>query len=312
MGRIAPSKGRDHPTPHYNMEAEQSVLGAILVAPDKLNPVSDLLTPEDFYQKAHGLIYKSMLDLHAKGEPVDLVTVTALLKDRGHLDRVGGLVAIGGTGKGHLIMGLGLSLATGRNIGPLEPARSFKVLYLAGEDDQEELNRRAYAATRALWPEGTPPPEIDNFIALSVMGKISPLMQLDGKRNPVIAHGYEWLCKTLINNPDVDVLIIDPKSKFFGLDENNNTDCAAWINCLESLVARFKITILFAHHESKARAGNMDQHSSRGGSAITDGCRWVSNIKTMDDNMAKRLQVDNPRDFVVMDIRSHFKTALRR
>jgi hypothetical protein len=214
---------------------------------------------------------------------------------------VGGIVAMGGTGKGFFIISCGLSLATGEKIGPLKPARTFKVAYLAGEDDQDELDRRVAATVNALWPNG-PPSTIDNFIPISVMGKIKPLMELDKNHNPVNSPTYEWLCKSLENLADLDVLILDPKSKFYGLEENDNGHNAAWINCLESLAARFKITILFSHHESKARAGSMEQHSSRGGGALTDGCRWVANLKTMDLKTAEKFQVADPQKYVVLDV----------
>lgn len=127
-------------------------------------------------------------------------------------------------------------------------------------------------------------------------------MHLDDAGNPTIAPAYDWLSETLENLQDVEVLIIDPKSKFYGLVENDNGHNASWINCLESLAARFKITVIFAHHESKARAGTMEQASSRGGSALTDGCRWVANIKTMDPQMAKNFQVADPHNYVVLDV----------
>ncbi len=79
-------------TPPANPEAEQSVLGAILVRPDVLDRLADLIAAEDFYREAHGRIYQAMLDLYGKGEPVDLVTVSALLKERGHLEGIGGPV----------------------------------------------------------------------------------------------------------------------------------------------------------------------------------------------------------------------------
>ena len=63
-------------TPPANPEAEQSVLGAILVRPEVMDRIADLIVPEDFYREAHGRIYKAMLDLYGRGEPVDLVTVT--------------------------------------------------------------------------------------------------------------------------------------------------------------------------------------------------------------------------------------------
>ncbi|MHB9075820.1 MAG: replicative DNA helicase [Desulfobaccales bacterium] len=78
--------------PPANPEAEQSVLGAILVRPEVLDRIADLIAPEDFYRQAHGRIYQAMLDLYGKGEPVDLVTVNALLKERAQLEGVGGPV----------------------------------------------------------------------------------------------------------------------------------------------------------------------------------------------------------------------------
>ena len=55
-----------------------------------------MIDPEDFYREAHGRIYQAMLDLYGRGEPVDLVTVTALLKERGQLEGVGGPVFLAG------------------------------------------------------------------------------------------------------------------------------------------------------------------------------------------------------------------------
>lgn len=79
-----------------NIEAEQSVLGAILVRPGMLSPVSEIIKPTDFYREPHRHIYQAMLDLSGRGEPVDLVTVTALLKERGQLEKVGGPVFLAG------------------------------------------------------------------------------------------------------------------------------------------------------------------------------------------------------------------------
>jgi replicative DNA helicase len=82
--------------PIANMEAEQSVLGAIMVRPEAMDELSDSLLPDDFYREAHGMIFGAMLYLYEKREPVDLVTVTSLLKERGQLDRVGGVVFLAG------------------------------------------------------------------------------------------------------------------------------------------------------------------------------------------------------------------------
>ena len=82
--------------PPHSIEAEQSVLGAILVRPEVMDRIADVIVPEDFYREAHGRIYQAMLDLYGKSDPVDLVTVCALLKERSQLEGVGGAVFLAG------------------------------------------------------------------------------------------------------------------------------------------------------------------------------------------------------------------------
>jgi replicative DNA helicase len=77
-------------TPPADPEGEQAVLGAILIRPETLDIVADSLEPEDFYREAHSRIYRAILDLYARGEPVDYRTVASLLNDRGQLEAVGG------------------------------------------------------------------------------------------------------------------------------------------------------------------------------------------------------------------------------
>ncbi len=76
--------------PPANLEAEQSVLGGILLKPGALDLIVDSLSPDDFYHETHQKIFEIMLNLYQRREPVDLVSVTALLHDRQLLDAVGG------------------------------------------------------------------------------------------------------------------------------------------------------------------------------------------------------------------------------
>ncbi|NEU32635.1 replicative DNA helicase [bacterium LRH843] len=82
-------------TPPQNIEAEQAVLGAIFLADEALITASERLSPEDFYRAAHQRVYQVILDLAEKGEPVDLVTVTAELQNRKWLDEIGGVAYLG-------------------------------------------------------------------------------------------------------------------------------------------------------------------------------------------------------------------------
>src|SRR3712207_246612 len=91
------SRAVDGPVaPPQNLEAEQSVLGAVLLSDTALPAliIDERLRPEDFYRDAHRVIYKAMLDLHATGEPVDPLTLEEHLKQTGQLERAGGRAAV--------------------------------------------------------------------------------------------------------------------------------------------------------------------------------------------------------------------------
>ena len=76
--------------PPQNVEAEESILGGILLDPEAIGRVADLLRPEAFYINAHKDIYKAALALHNQGKPTDLMSVTTWLYDRELLEKVGG------------------------------------------------------------------------------------------------------------------------------------------------------------------------------------------------------------------------------
>jgi replicative DNA helicase len=76
--------------PPQSLEAEQSVLGAILIDRDTINEIAEFLRPEDFYRQAHGMIFRAMLDLFERRDPVDIVTVAEALERSANLDAAGG------------------------------------------------------------------------------------------------------------------------------------------------------------------------------------------------------------------------------
>jgi len=77
--------------PPQSIEAEQAVLGAIMIDADRLISASERLLPQDFYRASHQRIFEAMLVLSDRGEAIDLVTVTAELSTLGILDEIGGL-----------------------------------------------------------------------------------------------------------------------------------------------------------------------------------------------------------------------------
>ena len=76
--------------PPNDLEAEQSVLGAMLVNPNAIAAVAELLTADDFYRDTHRLIYRAVLTLYDRGQEVDVVTLSAQLERDSVLDRTGG------------------------------------------------------------------------------------------------------------------------------------------------------------------------------------------------------------------------------
>lgn len=76
--------------PPQDIAAEQSVLGAMLLSKQAIDPATDLLQGRDFYRPAHELVFETIADLASRGEPADAITVSAELQRRGELARVGG------------------------------------------------------------------------------------------------------------------------------------------------------------------------------------------------------------------------------
>ena len=76
--------------PPHNLEAEQSVLGSLLIDREAIYKIMDILTPEDFYREAHKIIYETMLELIAKHEPIDIIALSNKLKERKALEDIGG------------------------------------------------------------------------------------------------------------------------------------------------------------------------------------------------------------------------------
>ena len=76
--------------PPQNIEAERSLLGSVLISQDAFFKIVDIIKPDDFYDPAHKLIFGAILKLTEEQKPVDLVSLTNMLSERGELDAVGG------------------------------------------------------------------------------------------------------------------------------------------------------------------------------------------------------------------------------
>lgn len=85
-----PSPIRTLRVPPQNIDAEMALLGSIMLRPLGLNEIMDSVHRDSFYVEKHRLIYQAMLELARKNEPIDLVSLTANLREQGNLDSIGG------------------------------------------------------------------------------------------------------------------------------------------------------------------------------------------------------------------------------
>lgn len=76
--------------PPQSIEAEESILSAILIDNNTLLDIVDILSPEDFYKSAHQKIFDAITELFSRNEPADLVTLTNILREQGRLEEIGG------------------------------------------------------------------------------------------------------------------------------------------------------------------------------------------------------------------------------
>lgn len=86
-----PIKSHPNRLPPQDIEAEQSVLGSLLIDKDAIIKIADIITAEDFYRKSHEMIFKAMLELYQKNEPIDLLTVQSRLKEKKEFKEIGGM-----------------------------------------------------------------------------------------------------------------------------------------------------------------------------------------------------------------------------
>lgn len=77
--------------PPQNIDAEKAVLGSLMINKEAISQVADLLKPEDFYRPSHGIIYQAIVSLYGKSEPIDLVSLSNYLQEKGRLDEIGGV-----------------------------------------------------------------------------------------------------------------------------------------------------------------------------------------------------------------------------
>src|SRR3989338_6886404 len=75
--------------PPQNLEAEMALLGSIMLRPEALHDIIDIVNAESFYSEKHRIVYDTMMELFGKRSPIDLLSISARLKEKGWLDQIG-------------------------------------------------------------------------------------------------------------------------------------------------------------------------------------------------------------------------------
>ncbi len=226
--------------------------------------------------------------LDTEPPPVDYLFENLLIKGV-----VGGIFAQGGTGKTYLIVCLMLSAALGlRSFRTFRPTRPMRVLGLLGEDPPGMIHRRVKSILGEFG-------DIDKALLADNLrlycGRPAPLMKLNGN-NPAWTDAFEWL-KAEVEEFRPELVVVDPKSMFYGLDENSNDHCTQWVNTLKALTIN-GASVLFSHHVTKALSGALELTGARGGSALVDGSRFAANMRHLTEDDAKKYDIDEPWRYV--------------
>ena len=223
---------------------------------------------------------------------------------------VAGLMSQGGVGKSYLELYWAISCATGQTLfDDFVPSESMKVMVLFGEDEEPVVWQRFRWIISDLETKGI---SIDENLLKEnlycVCGISAPLMELCNG-NPDRTKTYKWLYDE-VRSFQPDFIIIDPKAQWYGLEENSNDYNTQWVNCLKDLTHISGATVLFSHHVTKQDSTSLETTASRGGSALTDNCRFVINMRLIRDKTAKDLGISDLSKYVEFKVTKNNYAAL--
>lgn len=199
--------------PPQDIEAEQSVLGALLLDRNAIHKVADLLAPEDFYRPEHKTVYEAVLNLYEKQEPIDILSVSAKLKEIEKLEAIGGRA---------YLMTLVNSVPTASHVGHYAEIvhkksilrglidKSYEISELAKQEDKEidwlldEAEQKIFSISKnSLKQDFTP---IENVLG-SVFEKTEKIHREGGGFRGV-ATGFKNLDKILSGLQQSDLIVL--------------------------------------------------------------------------------------------------------
>ena len=279
--------------PPQNIEAEQAVLGAMLLEREAIAKVMEKLRSEDFYREAHKVIFNAMLELYNRNEAVDLVTVTEVLKKNGKLEDVGGIA---------YVTSLANSVPTAAN-----------VVYHAGIVEEKSILRqlvRSATEIAELGYEGSE--DVSDIINNIVMDSFKDLEALMNNKNgltglPTGFVDFDNLTSGL-HGSDFIILAARPSMGKTALSLNIVQNVA--IRSGKQTDGKPKVVAFFSLEMSKEQLvqrmlcaeANIDSQRLRIGELRDED--WIQLIQTADSLSAAQIYIDDTAGITAMEMRS--------
>jgi replicative DNA helicase len=146
-------KTRDLKIPPHSLEAEKALLGSIMMRGEVMHDIVDIVSEQSFYSNQHRMVWSTLLELHTKGSPIDILTISARLKEKEQLEQVGGMAFLT-----EVINAVPSSTNASHYAEIVEKKHSMRELLRAAEqisslgyDEESELHELLEKAEKALY-----------------------------------------------------------------------------------------------------------------------------------------------------------------
>jgi RecA-family ATPase len=288
--------------------------------------------PNDEVERTHNSIWKTHsrnntqpnYDHHiiAKNKNFELIPASKLLASpppkrdwviEDFLPRkiVAAIIAAGGTGKSYLAMHIAISVASGNSLfDQFNVKNPKKVVFISGEDDTTELQRRLHKVAATL--TGQSKTLLDknlNFIDLADSFELFTERNKQGEIS--ITENPSKICDSITSKigDDIGLVIVDPISRFRGGEENLAADSTRFVQALQQIRDQLNTSVLCLHHVNKSAGAGGSQNNSRGSSAFIDGVRLVFQLNSMAEKDIKNLygiQQNMPQTLTLQSVKSNY------
>jgi hypothetical protein len=217
-----------------------------------------------------------------------------------------GLFAPGGAGKSMLTLATAVSVASGLPLfGTFHVKAPKRVVYISGEDDVEELQRRLCRMTDGLSSEHkTLIGQNLHFVDLA--DKFELFTEKPHQGETRISEVPEAIAKSIGEQVGIaSLIIVDPASRFRGGEENSAGDTTRFVQALQCLRDQLQATVWLVHHVNKgARVNGANQNNARGSSALIDGLRLGYELNVLEASEVKKLFGDSSTNEELLTLRA--------